>query len=320
MTATPDEYVAYARRGYGMDHEWYRWAPPQTRPPIRWPQGQPVAVLVVVPLQWFPLDMAAGPVRVPGGLERPYPDVGMYSLRDYGNRVGSHRVFDVLTDLGLQASVAVNAAVAERYPILVQEVQQQGWEVLAHGVDMGTPHHAGIPLEVERQQVRTALETLNSHVDGPVTGWMSPGRSQSMQTLTLLVEARLDYVCDWPNDERPYRMQTPAGPLTSLPVSNELDDHTIMVELRHSETSFAEQVIDQLRRLQREATPDDGRLLTLTVHPWISGQPHRIAALRTALQTIAAAGVWSATGAQIVQICQPMLPPPDEEERPWTSD
>ncbi len=41
--------------------------------------------------------------------------------------------------------------------------------------------------------------------------------------------------------------------------------------------------------------------MAVTIHPWMSGQPHRIAALEGALaQIMAQDGVWSATGAKIL--------------------
>lgn len=316
---SPAEVTSFPHRRYGMDHDLYRWVPRPRRPRVVWPTGQPIAAVVVVALEWFPLDMAAGPVKVPGGLERPYPDVGMYSLRDYGTRVGVHRIVDLLDAAGLRATVAVNAAVAERNPWLVREVEDRGWEVLAHGVDMGSPHHAGLAVDEERQLVADSLQRLRRHVAGPVRGWLSPGRSESPHTLQLLAEAGLTYVADWPNDDLPYRMTTPAGPLVALPLSNELDDHTILVELRHSEDDFAQQVVDHVDALRREATPEDGRLLTLTLHPWLTGQPHRVRALRTALAALAAADVWSAVGAEVVAACPPDPDPTDQEPR-WTSD
>jgi hypothetical protein len=42
-------------------------------------------------------------------------------------------------------------------------------------------------------------------------------------------------------------------------------------------------------------------MMTLTIHPWISGQPHRIGFLEQALRHITGHdGVWSATGAEIL--------------------
>ena len=44
------------------------------------------------------------------------------------------------------------------------------------------------------------------------------------RTVRLLAEAGIRYVCDWPNDEQPYRMKVPVGQMVSLPVAVELDD------------------------------------------------------------------------------------------------
>ena len=63
---------------------------------------------------------------------------------------------------------------------------------------------------------------------------------------------------------------------------------------------FAEQVEDQFDLLYREADTGGGRILSLTVHPWLIGQPHRIGGLERALgHVMARAGVWAATGAEI---------------------
>lgn len=49
------------------------------------------------------------------------------------------------------------------------------------------------------------------------------------------------------------------------------------------------------------ARTGSGRILTLTITPWLMGQPHRIRALGSLLDRILDhAGVWPATGAEIV--------------------
>jgi len=46
-------------------------------------------------------------------------------------------------------------------------------------------------------------------------------------------------------------------------------------------------------------------MMTLTLHPWMSGQPHRIGALRRALAHIMGHdGVWSASGAAILEAAE----------------
>ena len=73
---------------------------------ITWPNGARVALWVIPTVEWFPLDMTSTPFKVPGGIERPYPDYWTYTLRDYGTRNGIYRIFRVLDDLGIKASVA----------------------------------------------------------------------------------------------------------------------------------------------------------------------------------------------------------------------
>ena len=97
------------------------------REPVTWPNGARIALWITPSLQWYPLDLPSKPVAAPGGYNRPYPDYRNYSHRDYGLRVGVFRVFKLLDQLGLKASVPMNSAVAERYPVLVDEVNRRGW-------------------------------------------------------------------------------------------------------------------------------------------------------------------------------------------------
>jgi peptidoglycan/xylan/chitin deacetylase (PgdA/CDA1 family) len=46
--------------------------------------------------------------------------VAAYSYRDYGNRVGIWRILDVLGAHGIRGSVALNAALCEHHPEIVE--------------------------------------------------------------------------------------------------------------------------------------------------------------------------------------------------------
>ena len=85
-----------------------------------------------------------------------------------------------------------------------------------------------------------------------------------------------------------------------MPLSNELDDFFILCNNQHSEDSYAEQIADACDLLLDEAQTQGGRMLALNIHPWLLGQPHRIAALERALAHITAKpGVWSAPASAI---------------------
>ena len=296
-----DDYLKYSKRKYGMDHDRYPWSILQKRKPVTWPGGARVALWVVPALEFFPLDQPAMPFRAPGGMVTPYPDLRHYTLRDYGNRVGVFRVFEVLDGLGIKASVAVNSKVAERCPFLINEIARRGWEIIAHGVDMGRLHYGGMDEAEEAAQVEESIGTLRKLSGQPVTGWLSPAKSESMNTLDLVAAADIEYVCDWINDDMPYPIKTKSGDIHSMPHSHEIDDQTIMLHYQHNEAEFVQQVSDQFRVLYSEAAEQGGRIMAVTIHPWMSGQPHRIKALERALaQVIEHDGVWSATGAEIL--------------------
>ncbi len=284
-----------------MDHDRYGWSALIDRPPVRWPGNARVALLVIPVLQWFPLDAAATPLQPAGALDAPYPDYRAYSHRDYGNRVGIFRVMAVLDRLGLPATVAVNAAVAARYPGLIAEIGRRRWEIAAHGLHMGRLHHGGLDREEEATIVDEALALLRRVSGQPVRGWLSPGGTESPHTLDLLAARDVRYVLDWVNDELPYLLRTETGRLHALPYAHDISDAALIWERHHSATEFAEAVIDHFTTIDREGEQAGGRMLALLLHPWIIGQPHRIAALERALGEIRRRpGIWPATASEIL--------------------
>lgn len=296
----PDDYLAYPRRSYGMDHDHYSWSMLPARPKIMWPRGARVALWVNVVLEQFPLDTANTPFPVPLGLERPYPDYWNYTLRDYGNRVGCYRLFRMLDALGIRASVAISARLAETTPFLLDDISARGYEVVAHGLDMAHLHAGDMPMATERDWIRRALDMLHASGAEP-RGWLSPAQSQSQNTLSLLREAGLDYCCDWSNDEMPYTYSGQASGLASMPYPFELSDIFCMGLWHQTASEYAEQIVDKFIALHKEATHLGGRVMALTLHGAISGQPYRIASIREALTEIMAhEGVWSATPSEIL--------------------
>ena len=297
----PDGYLNYPHRSHGMDHERYDWSMLVKRKPVTWPAGARVALWITVALEWFPLDMSSTPFRIPGGMARAYPDYWDYTLRDYGNRVGVFRIMQVLDKLGIKASAAFNSALAERHPFLLEQVTKRGWEIIAHGVDMGHPHYGGMPREEEEALVAKSIETLRQASGQAVRGWWSPIKSQSENTADLAAAQGIDYICDWVNDDMPYLFRTSAGAIHCMPHPFEQDDQQMLITCRQSEAEFVAQVHDQFRCLDEEAREQGGRIMALCLHPWVSGQPYRIKALEAALAPIVASeATWVATGAEIL--------------------
>ena len=300
MTAE-NPLLNYTSREYGMDHARYEWSMLKDRQPIEWPDGKKVALWVNVSLQFFPLAQNDKTFPVPGGMRMPYPDLRHFSLRDYGNRVGIYRILKVLDEYGIKPTIAMNSEVAQKYPSLREKIVKRGDEIIAHGVHMDALHHSEINAELEAERVHQAVTTLRDLTGQPIRGWLSPGKSQSFRTPDLLAENGISYMCDWVNDALPYTFETSSEALTALPLSTELEDTFILLNNLHSMESYVEQVSDAMSFLRKEAQEKGGRLLTLSIHPWLMGQPHRIKHFKTLIASLTEhEDVWCATASEIL--------------------
>ncbi len=303
MTLDP-EFLQYRRRGRGMDHDRYEWSRLHEREPVNWPDGARLALWVNVCVQFFPLNQRGEPFAPPGGMSMPYPDLRHFSLRDYGNRVGIFRMLEVFDRFGLKPSFAVNGAMVERAPYLISVLRERGDEILAHGWDMDSLHHGGLAPEEESELIKRSLDSLQGAVGSEVRGWLSPARNESPLTPDLLAEQGLCWFADWVNDDMPYRFHTRAGDLWAVPLSSELEDRFVLMQNLHSEDSWVDQVCDACDFLLREADTAGGRILSLNLHPWLMGQPHRIGRLEAALDYITSQpGVRPAAPGELIEIC-----------------
>jgi allantoinase len=296
MSLDPD-YLVYPRRRHGYDHDLYGWSALHQRPPLSWPQGR-VAVWVCISLEWFPILPADKPFRAPGHMQTAYPDFRHYTARDYGNRVAAWRFLDALGRVGARASFAMNAAVAERYPDLLAAVQAGGHEVIAHATDMNGTIDASLPLPEERALITAARDRLAACGVQP-DGWLSIARSQSFHTPELLRAAGYRYMCDWVNDELPYRFN---NGLINLPLNHELSDRQMIAVQQQTADDWAEALEDAFDWLAAEAEANGAaRMLPIHVTPYIMGLPYRISAFERLLARLAARDTaWFAPGAAIV--------------------
>lgn len=306
--ALPQSYLEYPRRRAGMDHDRFGYTSLFKRPPVTWPGGARVALVVVPVLEWFPLDMnqASYPVKVPGGMERPYPDYWNYTTRDYGTRVGIHRIFKVLDDLGQPASVAMNARLARRHPSLLGEVTRRGWEVVGHGMDMSRIVHGGTDAAEEESLVAESLAILRQASGQAVGGWLSPMQSESHASLDILARHGVRYTLDWNNDDLPVRIETQGPPLHGMPFALDVNDRSSILDFNLSNAAYTEQLVDAFTTLWEEAAQHGGRIMAIAAHSWLTGQAHRIRAFRDALDAILShKGVWQATYSQALDAYLP---------------
>jgi len=303
--ALPDEYLTYPHRSYGMDQTRYAWRAPDQRKRCAWPNNAPVAVMVVVPIEFHMLNPSAKPFKHPGAMVTPYPDLRHYTTRDYGNRVGAFRILTALRDAGLKAVFPINANMLNRVEPLVDRIVADGHEIAAYGFATDKIHWGELPLDEERKWVTDTRAAFDAFGLKPRT-WMSPARQQSFNTLDLIREACFEICLDWEHDNVPIDMQTKHGAVSAVPLFNELDDRTLLIDRRQSEQEWAAQILDARDWLKHESGHQGGQVLSFTLTPYVSGQPFRTAPMRQLLKSLGAdRDTWSATAAQIADAAGP---------------
>jgi hypothetical protein len=98
-------------------------------------------------------------------------------------------------------------------------------------------------------------------------------------------------------------MRTEHGPVLAIPLSNELDDRSLLIDRRQTEDEWADQVIDAAAYLKDEAPRFGGQVIGFTLTPYVIGQPFRIAALRRLMATLGGdRAVWTATATEIADL------------------
>jgi len=269
------------------------------RVPLRWPNDARVALWVVTNIEVFALDKA-----MPGDSnERPKgsegtPMVRHWSQRDYGNRVGIVRMMNLFQKHGIRSTVALNSDVCDVHPEIVERCLKLDWEFMGH-CRTNTERLNEIPADEERATISHVLSRIEKATGKRPAGWLGAGLQETWNTLDYLAEERCTYVADWVNDDQPYTMMAGGKSIVSIPYTYELNDNAAIVRSKYTPGEFERMIKDQFDVLYGEGE-QSGRVMAIALHPFVTGQPHRIAALRRAFEYIDSfPGVWKATGAEI---------------------
>ena len=287
-------------RREGTDHPHHEWSPITTRGKLSWPNGAKVALCVIITLEhteWEIPEDAYSADQAGGLGMRPFPDYPRFSHREYGHRVGIFRVLDALDRLGIKSTVAMDTQTAEAYPYLVKHCQDRGCEIIAHGVSGTQMISSLMSEESESIFIRSSIEAMTKATGKTPRGWFGTDYGESNRTPDLLRRAGVDYVCDWVNDEQPYPMR---DGLTALPTMLEMDDLFTMSTRRVTVERYTQSIVEGFDVMYQDGARN-GRLMTINLHPWLTGQPFRIGFLEDALGHIMGHdAVWTATGSEIV--------------------
>ncbi|MDO8533316.1 MAG: polysaccharide deacetylase family protein [Xanthobacteraceae bacterium] len=242
------------------------------RPPLKLPGGARLVFWTIVNYEVWDIGrpMARQVLPAPTGVPL-LPDVVHWAWHEYGMRVGCWRFFELFERLKIKPTLAANARICEDYPRVAEQAKRDGWEFMGHAYEQG-------PIHKETDQagmIKRTMDIMQKFTGKRPVGWLGPGLTQTLETPELLVDAGVKYIGDWVYDDEPTVIRTAKGPLVTLPYSVELNDIPMMLVQHHQSDYLQQRAIDQFDRLYAEGK-DRAKIMALAIHPYISGQPHRI--------------------------------------------
>jgi peptidoglycan/xylan/chitin deacetylase (PgdA/CDA1 family) len=273
----------------------YGYTPLPARPTGTWPNGSRLALVVCVGIESYRFgnghteDLLA---------DVPAPDLVNTAWRDYGNRVGAFRLFELLRRLGIPPTVLLNTDVYDEAPDVMEAARGASAEVVGHGRSNSDSLSAMAP-DAERAYLTDVADRIRAEEGSAPGGWSSPWLSHTPATLNLLVDSGYQYLLDLRLDDQPVWLSTESGPLLTIPYAAELNDSSTMVGRSMSARDFADMIADEFTELHAAAahTP---LVMSVVLHSFISGVPFRLRAVGRALERIAASeGVWLTTPREI---------------------
>ena len=118
----------------------------------------------------------------------PHPDVLGYGGRDYGNRVGLWRMFEVLDKHNVRCTVSLSMSVIEMYPEILEAMEARRWEYMSHGY-FNTRYHWGYSEEEEREILQYAKQKRTLADDAPIKELSREDRELLLADAALLTHA-----------------------------------------------------------------------------------------------------------------------------------
>lgn len=248
------------------------YEPITQRKPLALPGKARVAVWTIVNVEnWRPTGAMPRTVLPPPMGQPLLPDVPNWAWHEYGMRVGFWRFHEALSSRGLKASFAVNGTCCELYPQACQAALDSGWDFMGHGFVQQPMHR----VEDQKAAIAGTIEAIRAFTGKAPRGWESPGLTETDETLDLLAEAGIEYVADWVLDDQPVSLRTRAGEIVSVPYTVEIND-VVMTAIQQSPSDeIFRRGKDQFDRLYMEGA-DIPRVMAISIHPYLTGAPHRI--------------------------------------------
>lgn len=269
--------------------------------PKKWPNGGRVAVALSFDLDAETLFLRANQLS-------PQP----LSRGEYGARVGTPRILQLLEKNRIPASFFIPMVAAQLHPDVIDAVMKSP---LKHEIGVhGWVHEvlSSLTGNEERTLTKRAFDFWTGKLGHAPTGIRCPSWDFTKDTLGLIQEMGFLYDSSLMGDDRPYEIVadgTPTG-IVELPVEWILDDFAYysydrpnFAYLRMSDSAVLE-----VYKGEFDKAYEEGTLFLLTMHPQITGHRSRIGVLEKLVAYMKSKpGVWFATHEQVAKAAAAQL-------------
>lgn len=266
---------------------------------VIWPDGFSCCVKIIVDLN---------PASDPRGISKAdFESQGFY----YGMEEGLSQILSLFDQLGIKATFAVPALVAELFPDRIAKIAGSGHEIAPNGRFGEDVRLLSRGLEDDR--IGQATETIEWICGNRPTGWYGLPRacdpfatgSVSANTISLLIQHRFEYFGNGNADDVPHYWVADfqsKTTLLALPYNYNFDDRFFLM---FPQTGTGLERPDALLcnwREQFAAQYARGRCFTMTISPIRSGWGHRLLNLASFLREVREhPGIWTATAKEVAR-------------------
>lgn len=206
------------------------------------------------------------------------------SHQAYGPDVGVPRILELLAELGVPATFFVPGWVAEQRPGLAATIQDRGHEVAHHSYSHRAP--TTLTAADERADFERALEVFVAQ-GIEIHGHRAALWEATRTTLDLVAEHGFSYDSSLMGDDRPYLLDVAGRSVVELPVHWSLDDWEQYAYLPSPQIGTvieSPRKVLELWRAELDAMRHYRCLFNLCLHPFLSGRPSRLLALRELIE------------------------------------
>jgi allantoinase len=280
----------------------------RTPPAAGWPNGARLALVVVLNVEEGaePSITDGDPAtetaltdavreEVPDGTR----DFVAESLFEYGSRIGFWRLTDLMAERGIPLTINVCAQALARNETIAEAIRHSRFDLCCHG-DRFVRHFL-LSEDEERRVIARAIVGIEQATGRRPLGWQSR-YSPSSNTRALLVEhGGLLYDSDSYADDWPYWVKVGDRPHLIVPHSFTNNDNRLATAKLGTADDFYGHLSSTLRVLYAEGARHP-RMMTVSLHSRISGQPARSEAIARFIDFAAQhEGIWFAGRSEIAR-------------------